>query len=84
MLVLQLKHFPQNLLPKSLYRSCAGSHFYGTKYEIWADFGPVGNTEKIFLGQLLRAVVSCFHWKKDTVPVNSYHFCADLHLDGHV
>jgi hypothetical protein len=24
----------------------AGSHFYGTEYEIWDDFGPVGNTEK--------------------------------------
>ena len=32
--------------PKSIYRSCGGSHFYGTEYEIWADFGPVGNTEK--------------------------------------
>ena len=32
--------------PKSLFRSRAGSHFYGTEYEIWADFGPVGNTEK--------------------------------------
>ena len=32
--------------PKSLYRSRAGSHFYGTEYEIWADFRPVGNTEK--------------------------------------
>ena len=31
---------------KSLYRSCAGSHFYGTEHEIWADFRPVGNTEK--------------------------------------
>ena len=31
---------------KLLYRSCAGSHFYGTEYEIWADFKPVGNTEK--------------------------------------
>ena len=31
---------------KSLYISCAGSHFYGTEHEIWADFGPVGNTEK--------------------------------------
>ena len=31
---------------KSLYRSRAGKHFYGTEYEIWADFGPVGNTEK--------------------------------------
>ena len=37
-----------SLWPKSLYRSRAGSHFYGTEYEyeIWADFGPVGNTEK--------------------------------------
>ena len=30
---------------KSLYRSHVGSHFYGKKCEIWADFGPVGNTE---------------------------------------
>ena len=22
-----------------------GSHVYGTEYEIWDDFGPVGNTE---------------------------------------
>ena len=34
------------LSPKSLYRSHTGSHLYGTEYEIWADFGPVGNTEK--------------------------------------
>ena len=34
------------LTPKSLYRSRAGRHFYETEYEIWADFGPVGNTEK--------------------------------------
>ena len=31
---------------KSLYRSHEESHFYGTEYEIWADFWPVGNTEK--------------------------------------
>ena len=31
---------------KSLYRSCAGRHFYGTEYVIWAGFGPVGNTGK--------------------------------------
>ena len=31
---------------KSLYRSRAGSHFYGTDYETWADFGLVDNTEK--------------------------------------
>ena len=27
-------------------RSRKRRHFYGTEYEIWADFGPVGNTEK--------------------------------------
>ena len=31
---------------KSLYRSLTGRHLYGTEYEIWADFGQVGNTEK--------------------------------------
>ena len=35
-------------LSKSLYRSLAGRHFYGTKNVIWAGFGPVGNTEKRF------------------------------------
>jgi hypothetical protein len=49
---------------KSLYRSRAGSHFYGTEYEIWADFGPVGNTEKRVGGadydQLLGAGFSFF------------------------
>ena len=32
--------------PKSLYRSRAWNHFYGTQYDIWVDFWPVGNTEK--------------------------------------
>ena len=36
---------------KSLYRSRAGSHFYGTEIEIWVDFGPVGNTENKLLGR---------------------------------
>ena len=31
---------------KSLYRSRAGNHFYGTKFEIRVDFGLAGNTEK--------------------------------------
>ena len=31
---------------KLLYRSRAGNHFYGTKFEIWDDFGPASNTEK--------------------------------------
>ena len=38
--------------PKSLYRSRAGSHFFGTESEIWADFGLVGSTEKI-LGPIM-------------------------------
>ena len=29
----------------SFNRSCAGSHYYGKEYKIWADFGLVGNTE---------------------------------------
>ena len=37
---------------KSLYRSRAGSNFYGTEIEIWAGFKPVGNTEKKKLGRL--------------------------------
>ena len=34
--------------PKSLSRSRAGprSLFNGTDYEVWANFGPVGNPEK--------------------------------------
>ena len=34
------------LVSKVLYRSRAGSHFYGSEYEIWAGSGPVGNNEK--------------------------------------
>ena len=32
--------------PKSLYRSRARRHFYGTENVIWVGFGPIGNTEK--------------------------------------
>ena len=53
---------------KSLYISHKVTNFYGTEIEIWAGFGPVGNTEKIILGrlyeQLLRAVFSCFQGQK--------------------
>ena len=51
--------------PKSLYRSRAGSHFNGTEYEIWADFGPVGKTEKIgrYMLLLIR-VFFMFAWPK--------------------
>jgi hypothetical protein len=41
--------------PKSLYIS----NFYGTEIEIWAGFGPVGNTEKKF-GPILSNFWGCF------------------------
>mgnify|MGYP006975932880 CR=1 FL=1 len=41
---------------KSLERSPAVGDFYGTRIEIWAEFGPVR--------QLLRPVFSCFHEQK--------------------
>jgi hypothetical protein len=40
------------LKAKSLYRSRAGTHFYGTENVIWAGFEPIGNTEKKSLGRL--------------------------------
>ena len=49
-------------LAKSLCRSHAGSHFNGTEYEIWAGFGPVGNTEKT-RSKVLRSYSS--QWLKD-------------------
>jgi hypothetical protein len=51
------------LQSKSLYRSRAGRHFFGTENEIWAGFGPVANTKNKFgpiMEQLLRAVFLCF------------------------
>ena len=42
-------------------------NFYGTEIEIWAGFGPVGNTEKKIWAdyeQLLRPVFSCFRGQK--------------------
>ena len=53
---------------KVIYRSRAGSHFYGTEYDIWADFGPVGNAEKKCWAdyeQLFRAFFSSFHGQKN-------------------
>ena len=38
----QLANRILNLLPKS---QGTVSNFYGTEIEIWAGFGPVGNTE---------------------------------------
>ena len=37
---------------KSLYRSRAWRHFYGTENVISAGLGPIGNTEKKSLGRL--------------------------------
>ena len=42
--------------PKSLYRSRAGRHFYGTENQIWAAFGPIGNTVGADNEQLLKTV----------------------------
>jgi hypothetical protein len=52
---------------KSLYRSRAGRHFYGTENVIWAGFGPIGTTEKKVWAdyeQLLRKVFACFRVQK--------------------
>ena len=46
--------------------SCAVSNFYGTEIEIWADFGPVGNTGKQIWAdyeQILRAFFYVFMGK---------------------
>ena len=42
------------LQTKSLYRSCARSHFYVTEYDISADFGPLAILKKT-LGRLLAS-----------------------------
>ena len=55
---------------KSLDRSRSGSHFHGTEYEIWADFGSVGNTEKKLGGRLWATFelgFFMFLWAKKTV-----------------
>ena len=52
---------------KSLYKSRAGRHFYGTENVIWAGYGPIGNTEKKVWAdyeQLLRTILSCFWVQK--------------------
>ena len=65
---------------KSLYtayrKKSAGNHFYGTEYEIWAAFKPIGNTEEkigadyqqIFWG----AVFLCFQGQKGFL----YKYCS--------
>ena len=70
-------YFPANLKDifliyhsKSLYKSCARSHSYGIEYVIWADFGPVGNTEKnrANYDQLLRLVFHVKRYKNIVAP----------------
>ena len=55
----------QILETKSLYISHPVSNYYGTEIEIWAGFGPIGNTEKknwAFYAQLLRTSFFMFSW----------------------
>ena len=62
------KNFVRNqILAKSLHRSCTWRHFYGTENEIWIGFGPVVNTEKKIGGWLwatFEGVFSCFQGQK--------------------
>ena len=54
---------------KSLHRSRAGRHFYGTENVI-AGFGPIGNIEKTIWDvyeQLLRTVFHDFECKKKKI-----------------
>ena len=56
--------------PKSLYRSRAGRHFYGTENEIWAGFGPVGDTEKKNWGPIMTNFWGgffMFSWAKNYI-----------------
>ena len=65
---LRMKQLNPYLFPKSLYISRAVSKFYGTEIEIWAVFGPDGNTEKKIVAdyeQLLRAVFHVFIGKRN-------------------
>ena len=50
-------HIIQQGWPKSLKKSRAGRHFYGTENEIWAGFGPI----------ILRVVFSCFQGQKNNL-----------------
>ena len=43
--------------------------FYGTKYDIWADFGPIGNEEKTiwaYYEQLLRVLSKNVYFRVHT------------------
>ena len=51
-----------NAHPKSLYISPAESKSYGTGIEIWAGFGPVGDTEKKGSGPIMSNCWGCFFY----------------------
>ena len=56
----QFAQCTQQCQSKSLHITCAVNTFYGTEFEIWAGFGPVGSTEfGANCEQLLRAVLKC-------------------------
>ena len=40
------------------------SHFYETEFDIWADFGPVGNTETGPIKLKYATFEGSFHWQK--------------------
>ena len=49
---------------KDIIEKSPGGRFLRIFFEIWAGFGPVGNTEKkiwVNYEQLLRLVFSCFY-----------------------
>ena len=43
-------------------RSRVGNHFYGTEYEICADFGLVGNTKKNIVPIMCNFLVQMLHY----------------------
>ena len=54
--------------PNSLYRNCAGSHFYGKNVRfvwLWADCQYSKKKSGADYEELLRAVFSCFHGQKN-------------------
>jgi hypothetical protein len=57
---------------KSLYISPIGSYSYGTEYEIWAGFGPVGSSENFGLGRKVTFEDNflCFPWQKRFICIS--------------
>ena len=78
--------FPTSLgLKQSHYiRSRVGNHFYGTEYEIWADFWLVGNTDKknqaIFFFQFLQCPLLTF--RKELYILRMSDDLSELHYES--